>query len=141
MTHQPLIEKLEAAESGSRELDVAIWAALHPERIKVIDFWEVYNDEKRTAIGFSLPPKRLRNTTQKLGPYPHAEPVTTSLDAALALAGRVLPGWRFAMATIAPPWVQAYPPDSVEDCLDAVAASTLPLALCIAILRAHEAKR
>ncbi|WGM31458.1 hypothetical protein [Brevundimonas sp. NIBR11] len=69
--------------------------------------------------------------------------ITTSLDAALSLAERVLPGWNFSMATgvgtDGPPWVQAYPvPFDEDNCCDAEFAETLPLALCAAILRAKE---
>lgn len=95
-----LIAKLEAAESGSRELDVAIWDALGG--------WSVNN-----------PPS-----------------YTTSLDAALALAERVLPGWFLSLDTSgvhARLWIGERPSF-------AGLAATAPLALCIAILKATREK-
>ena len=106
-----LLQQLEAAGEGSYALDTDVHVALNLIRPRL------------DGLAMTTLP-----------------PVTTSLDAALALAERVLPGWRFVFATNTPPWVQAYPPGSVEDCLDAVAASTLPLALCAAIIRAKEMK-
>lgn len=117
-----LIERLEKAEAGSRELDDSVW--LSATDGEMMDWWD--DEAEQHQIKASD------------GSRVNVTPVTTSLDAALALAERALPGWCFSMATITPPWVQAYPPGSVEDCLDAVAASTLPLALCIAILRAKQ---
>lgn len=86
-----LVEKLETAEVGSRELDVAIWAHLQPERVKVVEYWSCYQDPRLTSVSFTLPPKRTERVTTHEGGYLHARPVTTSLDAALALAERVLP--------------------------------------------------
>lgn len=65
-----LIEKLEGAEVGSRELDCAIWTATGG--------WD----------GVDHPPA-----------------FTTSLDAALALAERVLPGWHVGVQ----PWFHTDP--------------------------------
>jgi hypothetical protein len=115
MTNPPdewagLIERLEAAEAGSRELDRAVWSAL-----------EFDHDGEPT----------------KCPAY------TTSLDAALALAERVLPGWGFVLSTGAagqPAWAQAYPEPVDEDiCRDATAAGTRPLAVCLSILKATAA--
>jgi len=65
---------------------------------------------------------------------------TTSLDAALALAERVLPGWQITLSTKGgemPPWVQIYPlPLEEDNYLDPEFAATPALALCIAILKA-----
>lgn len=113
-----LIEKLEGAEVGSVELDALIYSHLNCTLIP-----------RRADY---RPRRRWPN-----GSVTHQRKVTTSLDAALALAERVLPGWRFAFSTMTPPWAQAYPPGSVEDCLDATAASTLPLALCLSVLQAR----
>lgn len=67
-------------------------------------------------------------------------PVTTSLDAALALAGRVLPEWGFYLrsdkdghgAGLSYPDYNRVTPGHVEH------KSSLPLALCAAILRAKD---
>jgi hypothetical protein len=82
-----LIKRLEEAEAGSRELDALIWAHFRPEKIKVTGWGKPYADESgRTQVEFHLPPKRTRTVTGGKSGMPHAEPVTTSLDAALALA-------------------------------------------------------
>lgn len=101
-----LVEKLEAAEVGSRSLDQAVWLATGG--------WE----------GVNAPPS-----------------FTTSLDAALALAERVLPGWFVGLQQNrwvhreGPAWA-AYltpPKSSLEIEGD---GPTPALALCIAICRA-----
>lgn len=85
-----LIEKLEGAEVGSRELDALIWCVFRPEKIKMHGFHEPYGEVRgRTQVSFTLPPNRKRIVTNDRTEYPHAEPVTTSLDAALALAERL----------------------------------------------------
>lgn len=134
-----LIERLEKAESGSRELDALIWAEVHPERIKVTGWNKPYGDQMdRTQVEFSTPPKRTRCVTSDQGPFSHAEPVTTSLDAALALASRVLPGWLWSAGTSDDGTAIA-----VLDDLNASGgfaesrAKTPALALCIAILKAR----
>ena len=133
-----LIARLEAAEAGSRELDAEIWAALRSEKIKITGIAQPYGDNSgATQVLFTLPPKRTESATQKRGDFQHAEPATTSIDAALALAERMLPGWRkfvevvgdgrgsacvfLAHEAIDRPWFHAPTP---------------ALALCIAILRA-----
>lgn len=101
-----LIERLEAATVGSRELDAAIW--------RWTSGWQ----------GVDHPPA-----------------YTTSLDAALALAGRVLAGvcWSVGQNAHHKHWT-AYGMlmrscGEVET-ISLVNAATPPLALCIAILRA-----
>lgn len=131
-----LIARLEAAEVGSRELDAAIWAAMQPVRVKVADVWPVYGDEERTSIRFTLPPKRTETTTDSVGPYRHAEPVTTSLDAALALAERVLGNGPCVLHRNGPnEWGFTY----VDD--DTAYAATPALSVCIAILRAKQGEK
>lgn len=78
-------------------------------------------------------------------------PVTTSLDAALALAERVLPGWEFGTYINRPDingnrftkieahrW-QDVAPEHAFACASS-SASTPALALCIAILKSKETK-
>ena len=88
----PLITRLEEAAEGSRELDahveVAVRAILAERSGLAREHWanwtvspDFYVEDPHTAY--------------------RPEPVTTSLDAALALAERVLPGWMFAVAG---PW-------------------------------------
>ena len=112
-----LIEKLEGAEAGSPELDADValqvgWT-VHPG-----DNW----------IG------------------PHAEiavpDYTTSLDAALALAERVLPGWVWNMGNDLPCWVHLWIDDRNYDGNPIKGdAATPALALCAAILRAQSEAR
>lgn len=72
--HTDLIRRLEEAEAGSRRLDVAVHDALFPPRA----------DGYQMPDGTVLPPSWGRGFDDP--------PYTTSLDAALALVERVLPG-------------------------------------------------
>lgn len=120
---QALIARLEAAEAGSAELDYLIDEAL--------------SEWRNIGGGFAVHKvtgERRRNS------FDCSAPVTTSLDAALALAERVLPGWQITLSTKGgemPPWVQIYPlPLEEDNYLDPEFAATPALALCIAILKA-----
>ncbi|WP_298700967.1 hypothetical protein [uncultured Brevundimonas sp.] len=75
-----LIARLEAAEAGSRELDAAIPRALG---------WDVHNARRN---GLWVVPFGEYDTCDPDDMFELGE-FTTSLDAALALAERVLPGW------------------------------------------------
>lgn len=137
MTHADLIERLKAAECGSRELDAELfwlfdrkgaercyWNAACGLRGALPDDWN------RIPLG--------------LGGFAVvclAPRYTESVDAALAMAERVLPGWFVGLQQNrgdVPPW-SAYlsPPEPREDDIEHDAASPA-LALCIAILRAKE---
>lgn len=92
-----MIEKLEGAAEGSRELDLAVY-----------DAFGMFDD----------------------GPV-DLPPVTTSIDAALALIERKLPGERWEM------WRSRAGDVGVNlDDRDTAFAASLPLALCIALLQA-----
>lgn len=104
-----LIAKLEAATEGSRELDLDI-AQLFREP------WGYTGGETPRDI--------------------KCAPITTSLDAIVRLIERKLPGSGLVMAATTQPWAQVYRTDDPGSNLDAVAASTLPLALCVALLSA-----
>lgn len=81
-----LIARLEAAEAGSRELDGAVWYAIHEP-----DVQHGCLHVEQTEQG------PMEVLTCELGSK-YADCVgnyTTSLDAALALAERALPGWGF----------------------------------------------
>ena len=126
-----LISRLEAAEVGSRDLDVLVAMTLEPETAQPSGGWLWY-----TTTGY----------VESINPRPS----TTSLDAALALAERVLPDWKWelswgsddAWASCAP---EFWRPHHGQDASDAggfeVTAKTRPLAICIATLRAKAAGR
>lgn len=77
-----LIERLEKAEAGSRELDGAVWyAAFEPDVEHGCLHVEQTEQGPREVLTCELGSK----WADDVGPY------TTSLDAALALAERVLP--------------------------------------------------
>ena len=133
-----LIEKLEEADVGSRELDVSLawnswvepklWASTTSKGVTV---WKVERQGKRV-------------------PLPN---YTTSLDAALALAERVLPGWWWTTGRCGLTCHASVGPDSKfigEPDLskfdsgfhaDVPNPSTPAIALCIAILRARSEAR
>jgi hypothetical protein len=96
-----IIERLEKAEAGSRELDALIWC--HFAAVKYQSCNEPYGGGPLTQVVFTIPPKRARMVTGKghgSNPmYQHAEPVTTSVDAAISLAEKVLPGWAWKLGT------------------------------------------
>lgn len=139
-----LIEKLEKAERPRRDLDVAIADAVLPQR----------EDACFHVGGRLLPPKWAATGSVADAHYYYiaAPHVTTSLDAAVALAERVLPGWSIFTCLGQTVWPDK-PPCSADvgsrefqDDIDGHDqenstgfAPTLPLALCLAILKAVRA--
>lgn len=132
-----LIERLEAAGEGSRELDREIASECGWTNLDVPTFWV-----KSVCDAAGFPPGTAQAT-----PLPH---YTTSLDAALALAERV--GWRLykldasiiSRSSVMLQSVDDRPrvdPDSGATLMGkdfAVGSSKTPaLALCIAILKAR----
>ena len=115
-----LIARLEAAEAGSHELDKVVAVACG----STINVWA-----ETAADGTFLGSVR---------------PVTTSLDAAIALAERVLPGWAVEVSRInagtsrctANIWMPSQRGAQLGSGRVFVDASTPALALCIATLRA-----
>lgn len=128
-----LIERLEGAERGARELDGAVWyAVFEPDVDHGCLHVEMTEQGPREALTCELGSK----WADDVGPY------TTSLDAALALAERVLPGFR--------KFIEIIGDGRGSVCMFEASdptpqrwhhAATAPLALCIAILRAHEASQ
>lgn len=119
-----LIERLEAAEVGSRELD---WL--------IADLFAYPEPWPQSAL---WPPFAAGSRFDKSIPA-----YTTSLDAALSLAERVLPGQARAMGDMAfdppgLPWATIW--TTGGDPKFNAHAATPALALCIAILKAHEAR-
>lgn len=144
---ESLVSRLEGAEAGSRELD--FWIAFElgllsdvvrdrPSRVEPGpgDELTIYDANGRRAgwVGYHV-----------------STPVTTSIDAALSLAGRVLPGWAWNVcgpdrmvapddrswaAVAAPEMNGALEPWDLDRETHEARAATPALALCAAILRA-----
>ena len=130
-----LIARLEAAEVGSRELDGDIHRVLFPDDLIMTDSGSV-GPVKREAVR-----KPVKEVPQVPGDViadcMGVTFYTTSLDAALALAERVLPGWVWNMGNDLPCWVHLWIDDRNYDGNPIKGdAATGPLAMCAAILRA-----
>ena len=129
-----LITKLEEAGEGSRELDALVW--LHFNRpeyqggVKALEMRTWYDGRGHLILE--------TDAGEEVADDLSITGVTTSLDAALALAERVLPWACVGLAQLSPgnwqAWIGGRP-------AFATAYSTAPLALCIAILRASEQER
>lgn len=126
-----LIERLEAAGGPGIMLEAEIFWTLERDRATTA-FW-------RGAMGRpgSLPEEfaRLPRGLGMASMEAASPNYTASLDAALALADRVLPGWCISLQRVNG-WRAALAdspisPDFYSD------AATAPLALCIAILKAR----
>lgn len=125
MTIEELIEKLEAAPEASRELDADILEATVPLRV---------------GIGFTCVRCGKDTYGQKVPAY------TASLDAAVALAERVLPGWRictefgqnYSIAQFKRGWGPART-EYLGVATTERADDEIALCLCLAILKAVRA--
>ncbi len=89
MTKQALLDlaiRAEQAEGADRELDALVWCALHgvcyQEHNQAYAAYSAANPE--TQVEFTLPPKRTVLVTGN-AQYPHAKPVSASIDAVLTL--------------------------------------------------------
>jgi len=96
--HTDLIAMLEALTGPDREVDARIWCLF--AGVKYKGHFLAYGDPTRTQVEFTLPPKRTRCVTSDAKGYPHkhAAHVTASLDAAVALCERVLPGYLWSLS-------------------------------------------
>lgn len=125
-----LIARLEAAEVGSRELDAEICILFQyggPNSEGAVNVRTDSNWEGDLLFE--------QGGDECCNPIP---PVTTSLDAALALAARVLPGWSCS-AIKGQGGCEAYVWPHAEAFADVQGKSSTPaLAICIAILRAKQ---
>ena len=118
---QELIARLEAAEAGSRELDAAVWAASNG--------YELFEHDGAGWRYRMKPDDIMRH--ERTG---YISSYTTSLDAALALAERVVGDREWMVEVKDRPLGRVH-----RACLGIVGpvyASTPALALCIAILKA-----
>lgn len=120
-----LITKLEEAGEGSRGLDALVNLHFHRDREYL---WSLsgLNAQRQAWKDRDLDATVLRSPSE----YGLDRPVTTSLDAALALAERLgLDGWNTLYAAMMS-WKAHDPRGPLS--------RSLPLALCAAILRASE---
>lgn len=123
-----LIERLEAADGGSRLFDAEIEVAIRAIEARRVGLTE----DQRAKWRFN----RMGSVADGHTHY-QSEPVTDSLDAALALAERVLPGseWRGGSGDgqRTRPWTRI----GVWPWADAT-GSNLAIATCLAILAATQ---
>lgn len=129
-----LLERLEKAEAGSAELDEEIHGLLCASKYRtcIAGLPDAVGGLWMYEFAGHNPSSALR--------------CTTSLDAALALAERVLPGWSRGVFEDEPgnrpPWLatltEVCDARAVEE--HEGAGATAPLALCLAILRATQSQ-
>lgn len=82
---QPLLDRVRQASGGDRELDAIVWCALeHPMEKPQRNFFYTNREE----WGFFK-----TNQPQPGLTFYDAPPLTASIDAALSLVERLLPGW------------------------------------------------
>ena len=122
-----LIERLEAAGEGSRELDAEVWVEL-VECDRLWRYWAPVDEHH----GHGEPiPGALYYAPHCAQVFVTPE-VTTSLDAALALASRVLDS-KSALHLLAD--LLSY--EAAQSDFDLIKTDDLPRLLCIAILKAR----
>lgn len=129
-----LIARLEAVEVGSMELDAAI----------CITLGYVGNNQGYSPLNVRISDGDDEWLDYELGPVPYTAPipdVSQSLDAALALAERVLPGCRCIAERDhdGSGWACVRVSEGADRFM--ADAKTTALALCISILKALEAKQ
>jgi len=139
-----IVARLEAASVGSREIDGLLarhfcWHRVEPRHMRgSAGGWIAPED----FIGLNGDGSPKLDGLHGTSIYRDPPRLTQSIDAALALADRVLPGgyWRVHRlppleAVYAPYWATFGPAGGQE----AATGNTAPLALCIAILKARTA--
>lgn len=123
-----LLSKLQKAGEGSRELDVAVFCATN-------DGWSVGRGYLSGAVACG--PHGERHGANDLGRY------TTSIDAAVALIERKLPGWSWGVSGALGPKCDGllYEPGPGGFQRKVKSSAAKPaVALCIALLNAIEAR-
>lgn len=120
MSYKDIIERLSNAEGPDRKIDIAIGKLLPPERIESDGSWHEENDMVRFPV------------------------VTASIDASLALVGRMLPGWARGFDA-GPKTIIAFVDrhdfsDRMFGAKYTAEAPTAPLAILLALFKALEAK-
>ena len=124
MTNATLLQSLPEAGEGSRDLDAKVWAA--------VNGYELFEHDGAGWRYRMHPADIMRH--ERTG---YISPFTTSLDAALALAERVLPGlgWGAVQGSGEQAKANVMPADADHGFVGT--ANTVPLAICIAILKAQ----
>lgn len=128
-----VIARLQKATGPDAELDARIWVTL--AGVKYVSHNKPYGDMLgRTQVCYTEPPKRTKQVTNPPR-MPHAEPVTSSIDAAIALVERMLPGcwWRVSQAGVAEI-------ETAQNAFYDAQAETPQAGLLIALFRALEIK-
>lgn len=127
-----LITRLEEAAEGSRELDAAIWYAVHEPDV---DYPGIRTEQTEQGPREVLTCELGSKWADDVGRY------TTSIDAAYALAERVLPEMNCIGFDKTPSGVEAYVSRNNVDSGHWVVTGEHPsspaLAICLAILRAN----
>ena len=115
-----LLERVEAAEEGSRELDARIWQVMSPDQKVLFDGGDVRT--RRPAEYGRLADFPLEGFGDWDGIAGHigAPNLTASIDAALALVERVLPGLGIVVCRIAgkPGLMQIREAFVFDECVD-----------------------
>lgn len=141
-----LIEKVERAEEGSAEIDGRIWCALNGKRFQSA-CKSTYGD---IQVEFTEPPKRTWRCTH----IDLVQNVSTSLDAITKLISKELPGWWWTTGDCSITSHASIAPDrNGEEAkllfkkefdegfhADISQPTTPALALCVAFLRAQQAR-
>lgn len=128
MTHTELLAALEAATGPGRELDAAIWLAIHRPNYKYPR--QVMN---RTPSSYA---EAVERHTVSVDRGITAPAYTASLDAGRAL---LLPGWEYVIFS-PEKRVEIWAKLGADDTYDVIAdatANTVENALCIAAIRAR----
>ncbi|WPM82757.1 hypothetical protein R5W60_16585 [Brucella pseudintermedia] len=138
-----LITRLSKLVAPDREVDARIWCEVHG--VAYVDHYALMHE---TQVIFKEKGKRKEQVSGD--DMPHAALYTASVDAAIALAERVLPGWKWRVGRteLFPngwAYVHKYDPSNCDRadeaaCADGKAANPA-IALLIALLRAKEASK
>lgn len=119
-----LIERLEKAKGADRELDFAIASACGFDvRLEGSN----RTDQSKIFNAYDCNNKRISSK------------FTSSIDAAVALVERALPGWTWTLDS-ASSTATLWKDDEASEATHQVPGATPAIALCIALLRAKEAR-
>lgn len=144
MTHSQLIARLEQLAGPDREVDAEIWCLFRG--VRYVKHFSAYGQPGLTQVAFKEKGKRLERISDG-STIPHALAYTASVDAALALAEKALPWMRIistcddTLACSAKIWVYPNGLSNGGEFMVEGMHEDMPVALCIAILKAHGASK